>query len=505
MEIAPRAPLIRDASSIRADRQFLAAGFLLAALGLLYFVMHPAFAYTLVGRARLVGLLQQIGDLPPKLTAMWVHLGTSTGAQMAAYAAIIGLACGAHMIALRAARRKSSSRAAGVVVGFAIASTVLVAGLPIHSVDVFTYLSIAEIADRGLDPYAEAPIQHRNLSATQYGPRLGASHPSLYGPLATRLFAWLFSPGRELWINLVLWKFVVSGLVGLTVFLLWDCWRTLGRSAPERLALLVMVAWSPLLLSEGALHGHVDAIVAVFLALGLGQFLRGRETVGLMLLAAAISVKMSFVMLWPVILARAVIGAPTVGRGLARAAIVASGAVIFSALWLFPEPSFGDPVAPIRHIGGWSQNSLAHVLKKVLPGASGPASYVAPAMTGLMLAVFCFRLRAVRDRAVFVRRLSRDYLLYLTIFGQLFHQWYVLPALVLASVSDDSRHRSATLWLAAASLILLPVRRLGPRLGLPGDALQFAIILLPAAILLLTPERRGSWHSARGPAHEPTI
>jgi hypothetical protein len=183
-------------------------------------------------------------------------------------------------------------------------------------------------------------------------------------------------------------------------------------------------------------------------------------------------------------------GAPTRRQGLARAAIVVAGAAAFTAVWLLPEPSFGNPIAPMMQISRWSQNSLAHLLKRLLLKGSGLDRYVVPIFTVGMAVVFSRNLGWTRDRATFLQRLSRDYLLYLTIFGQLFHPWYVVPALVLSSVSDNSRHRTATLWLAGASLALIRARQMLPVFSPAGQAVQFATVLLPAAILLLAPRSR---------------
>jgi hypothetical protein len=322
-------------------------------------------------------------------------------------------------------------------------------------------------------------------------------HPSIYGSLATRAFSWLFFPGRELWINVLAWKGLVAGLLGLTALLLWDCGRALGRCSRERLALLVMFAWSPSVLSEGPLRGHVDAMVAFLLALGLRQFLRNQETIGLAILASAISVKLSLFLLWPAILARAIFGAPTPRQGIVRSILVACSAALFYAVWFLPSPTFGSPIPALDMVRLWTSNSLAHVLTGLVRDAGGPSGLVTKAMTGAMFVVFAFGLPAVRDRSAFLRRLARDYLLYLTIFGQLFYEWYVLPALVLVSVSDSIRLRTAALWLGAASLILLPAGRLLDAGGPAYESLKLLFMLLPAAVLVLLPDRKTStWTAA---------
>ncbi len=472
------------------NRRFNLAAAGLATLGLVYFVLHPAFAFGRIPQMKLL-FLSLFQRPPPPIAATWASIATHLHLRAVLYATLALALCALHWCAFRAASRASPNRAPWIAIGFAGASLIFVIGLPIHSTDVFTYLATAEITDvQELDPYTARPRETQNLASPGHNVFPGSRHASIYGPLATRLFSWLYLPTLGVAWNLVLWKAFLAGLMGLAIGVLWDCWKLQGRTPEQRLALLVMLAWSPLVLSEVALHGHVDTLAVILVALGAHQFLRGRETLGLILIAATISVKISFAVLLPAILARAVLGAPTLPRGLLRATLVLVGAIAFSGLWLFLGRPYGNPLSAVLEIGGTSVNSLTFVIKRWLP--QDARHLVVPIMRLALCVFLAFRLRSLRDRDAFFPRLTRDYVLYLTVFGQLFYQWYVLPALALGSLSSRERQLKAIAWLAAAALVVLPTVRLVALRDTLWWLVQLPLVLVPATVLLLAPERRNA-------------
>ncbi|MFN8177351.1 MAG: hypothetical protein U0167_05455 [bacterium] len=473
-------------ASTRNERAFLLAGAALGGVGAAFFVLHPGFVLWRDDLALLLRLHPIYAGAPPGLRALWQRLATTPAAGLSLYAALVLALCGLQWAARRAARHaREAVVVPTVAAGFAIAATALVAGLPVRSTDIFAYLSIGQLTREGLNPWVERPSDHPELSGRGFG--AAVAHGSLYGPLATRLFALLDVGGGSVWGFLLAWRAFLALLLALTVWLLHDSARLLGRAPPERMDLLVMLAWSPLLLFEGVWNGHVDAVAACLIALGLRQVLRGRELPGLFLLASVIAVKVSYAVLWPAILARAFLGAPTRRKGILRALVVAGGAALFYAAWLLPDALSWSHWQPLGQVGGWVRNSFASALRTALRPL-GLAGIVVPILSATFAVVLALGLRSVADREGFFRRLARDYLLYLLVFGPFFFPWYVMPALPLVAVQGRARLRSVALLLAATSLATPPSGALFDLWrGIP--VVLYALRSLPATILFFLPDR----------------
>lgn len=482
------------------NRRFLAAAACFWALAAGFLVLHPGFAF---GRLTLHRMLELNGiwsHAPAGARHLWERMVMDPRPRIVVYAVLVLGMAALQWAARRAARGATLPVAPIVAVSFALASLVFMTCLPVGSTDIFSYLTIAELADDlGLNPYEAHPDDHRELPSLHYGPAV--KHGSIYGPFATRLFSLLYVPGLGVQGFLLLWRAFVALVAGLTLWLSWDTWKALGRAPPERRALLVAVAWSPVVLFDVALNGHVDVLASLLFALGLREVARGRETVGLSVLASAIAVKATFVVLWPVVLARAFFTGRTTSRGLVRMLVVVVAATAFYAAWLLPDRLSWSHLTPLFELKNWTR----HTFSSVLRDTARPFGVLGPVLLALKL-VFAFvllrGLRVVAEREAFFRRLTRDYMLYLLVFGPFFYSWYLLPAFVLAGTSEPERPRSIILLLAATSLVVIPGLQMSYYHAPSQPTVIYLLTLFPATILYFLPERRrvGSDSAERGRA-----
>lgn len=164
---------------------------------------------------------------------------------------------------------------------------------PLGSADHLSYLAYGRIAAAGDDPYLIAPIEWRDGS----DPVAGAVQPpwqdttSVYGPVATAaqaLVAW--SGGGSLRRSVWFWE-ILCGLAFLAVALTLD--RLTRHDPAARRRSWVLWTLNPLMLGQVVLGGHLD-VIAVALAIGAVALAARRPAAAGMLLAAAVSTKITF-------------------------------------------------------------------------------------------------------------------------------------------------------------------------------------------------------------------
>ena len=149
---------------------------------------------------------------------------------------------------------------------------------PAHSDDVYRYLWDGKVQRAGVNPYRHAP-DAAELSALRDGDwaRINnRSLPTIYPPLAEAAFA--ASPSLSWW---KLWVALGDAAVALFLYM--------GLADRRR---LVLWAWSPLVVMELAMNGHVDALGIALLVAGLFAWGRARPIAAGALVAAAAAVKL---------------------------------------------------------------------------------------------------------------------------------------------------------------------------------------------------------------------
>ena len=149
---------------------------------------------------------------------------------------------------------------------------------PAHSDDVYRYLWDGKVQRAGVNPYRHAP-DAAELSALRdddWARINNRSLPTIYPPLAEAAFA--ASPSLWWW---KLWVALGDAAVALLLYM--------GLADRRR---LVLWAWSPLVVMELAMNGHVDALGIALLVAGLFAWGRARPIAAGALVAAAAAVKL---------------------------------------------------------------------------------------------------------------------------------------------------------------------------------------------------------------------
>ena len=149
---------------------------------------------------------------------------------------------------------------------------------PAHSDDLYRYLWDGKVQRAGINPYRLAPdaAELASLRDDDWSRINNRSLPTIYPPLAEAAFA--ASPSLAAW---KLWVALADGAVALLLYM--------GLADRRR---LVLWAWSPLVVIELAMNGHVDALGIALLVGGLVAWRRGRAAIAGGLVGAAAAVKL---------------------------------------------------------------------------------------------------------------------------------------------------------------------------------------------------------------------
>ncbi len=149
---------------------------------------------------------------------------------------------------------------------------------PAHSDDVHRYRWDGKVQRAGINPYRYPPDAPELawLRDAEWRRINNPSLPTIYPPLAEAAFA--ASPSLAWW---KLWLAVADAAVALLLYM--------GLADRRR---VVLWAWSPLVVIEVAMNGHVDALGVALLVGGLMAWERRRAATAGALVAAAAAVKL---------------------------------------------------------------------------------------------------------------------------------------------------------------------------------------------------------------------
>jgi alpha-1,6-mannosyltransferase len=318
----------------------------------------------------LLGCALTLGfDLLPLVPWTWIAIAGS----------VLG---GALVIATSIAWRPVPVRAWWVVAVLALGVALRLFAIPAQqflSDDAFRYHWDGKVLWRGTNPYRYAPNAPEldALRVDALDARLARTElRTVYPPLAELCFAigHALTPGK------------LAGIQALMLLSEVSAWLLLLRELKRRglpLAHLLLMAWSPLLLSQGYLPGHVDMLMLPFIVLFIVALERGSAAAAGLALALACLVK-----------PHAVIFAPAAARrlGLRRGGVFAAmlvGVVAAGyALFFGPGPEIFSSVTLMAQ--QWSFNgSLAALLRTVL--ARDAARTVAGALLAALLVLSAWR------------------------------------------------------------------------------------------------------------------
>lgn len=360
----------------KAMADWVLAGLLVAAFGVLLAVISPRFGYDF-----------SVGEMPiVAMTAMLVAAGLAFCLflpNLISRSAFDGKAFDAKAFDRKALR----FAVACIVAGGLAARLALMVSEPILEDDYQRYLWDGAVTASGENPYVAAPADARDAGsdlerlANDSGAVIGRiNHPDLktiYPPAAQLAFA--IAHVIEPW-SLVAWRSVLLVCDLATLVLLLLLLRAAGRS-PLWSALYW---WNPLVIKELFNSAHMDAVVLPFVLGALLLAIRHRPVSAAISLGVAAGVK-----IWPILLL------PLVLRGSgARTPVLVGATAVFaalSALWVLPVFLGGLDANSgfVAYASRWTTNSAlfpaleslaVFALPLSMPETAGPLVRVAIAV-----------------------------------------------------------------------------------------------------------------------------
>jgi hypothetical protein len=224
------------------------------------------------------------------------------------FAAVVGLLFLCYVAALRLALRPGGSRRglfATIVGGWLMASAALLRAYPGESFDIFDYLFRGRmLIEYGASPLATPPSLFRDRPFYRYITWRGQL--DTYGPLweyASGLVAWTVRhvvgrPDSQV-VYIIGYRLLAIALAGLGGVLIVAIVR--ARTPEHAPAALLAWLWNPLLLLATAVGAHNDMLMLLALLASLLLLQRRRWVWGLLALALAAHVKLTALLLLPVI------------------------------------------------------------------------------------------------------------------------------------------------------------------------------------------------------------
>lgn len=546
---------------------------------------RPALALSLIGALSLLlyALLALRYPLAPSLAdprASWIHLVTPSGGALAVHLGIYLALTLLYILALRllthvavkmpATQSGKEAKAQSIFVVTGVADmlpdvalqrtprrqtiTIVAVWLACscallfmtpsgESHDIFDYAFRGRMmAELGANPLAEPPIDFRRAAFFSY--LAWHSHVDTYGPLWEMASAGVATSVRTVLQMFGLWKpselacpqaaaachtltgyltgyrLLAIGLTGVSAWLLGSMVR---RNRPELVnAALVAWLWSPLVLIASGVGAHNDAVMMPLLLAMLWLLQRQRWLLALLALILAAHVKLTALMLTPLIglwIVRRCGWWRALGLALAASAI----GLLLSWLLYAPFGGWGTLPRMLAERSVFLANSAWHALfHHLYVRAQWPYLLVwrltvqtstwlfVGAAVLLSLWLLDFRPRRWRqspapdwnDERVLWRAVTMISLLYLLVGAFWFQHWYVLWVAAPAALIVDSRFtRSLLPWLGfgalsanvASAYLLAVVPRGQPRTGV--YSLIVAIIWAPIALAAIVGGLNRRWYA----------
>lgn len=166
---------------------------------------------------------------------------------------------------------------------------------PHLSSDIYRYVWDGMVQHKGISPYRYVPGDPhlKYLRDTDIFPNINRRDyaPTIYPPVAQMFYY----AATGISYTLVAMKLAFYATEAVTVWALLQTLSILGK----RRELVLLYAWSPLLIWEVGSSGHVDALLAMFVALALLLRLRNRPVLTGLALGAAVMTKFIPLLLFP--------------------------------------------------------------------------------------------------------------------------------------------------------------------------------------------------------------
>ncbi|MBC8162494.1 MAG: DUF2029 domain-containing protein [Roseiflexaceae bacterium] len=489
---------------IRVQSSSYTAVYLLAGLGLASTLLY---ALGLTARYPLmVGLQHPL--------ASWATLAGFVWPASLSLALLYTLLMGQYMLVLRLAITFQQDHGRIwiiVIIGiWLLASLVLLGTYPGESLDIFDYLFRGRMqVVLGVSPLATTPALFADQHFYQYVN--WPTYVDTYGPLweyasgAVAISVGLLVPSAPLAAYILAYRLLAIGLAGLCGGLVYMIvHRHNAQRAPA--ALLVWL-WNPLLLTSTAIGAHNDILMLVAILCAVLFFQRRRWLLGLLALALAAHVKLTGLLLLPV-LALWLVQRVGWWRAIRIGGVAAVVALALS--WLLYAPLGGWATLPrmlservslianstafigywvLQTYAGWSEAAAWRVMTQA-------ATWSFLGVAGIVLVRFWRRTAAQPgepDDAVLWRCGIAVTMAFLLLGSFWFWPWYLLWVLALAALLPASRFTTTLLpacclgaiWLYIATDLLLRRWRVAtPISPLAGLSAASWVVLALSAIML---------------------
>ena len=352
---------------------------------------------------------------------------------------------------------------------------VLVAAPPVLSDDVYRFVWEGRLWLEGINPYGVPPSD----------PQLEPLRDELWALINNKPLASIYPPLSQA-------LFVFIALVGggvATLKLLALCAHAIAAIAVSRISgdprASLALALNPLLLSEGALNGHLDVLTGLCLLLAAWGLARQRIALAVVATCAAAGLKAVGVVLVPLFVRRP-----------KALAIVASGSAAFLAPLLLFRPATWAASGPLQFAERWRGNEGLYALVDAVVGQLAEAEQIP-----WLARIVCAGLVLIVAAAVVARNLSplraaRIILWTTLLLSPQVHPWYLAWLLPLEVASG---RKSGLVWSAAVLVAYAPLDRwLTEGVWDMPIALQVVEYVVVFAVLAWERRVQGSPISARG-------
>ncbi len=411
----------------------LAAGFLA------FLLFHAGFSHRI--SPQVLELLPWTrGSLvtPPQnwSSAVCVALWKQPRLAGALFSAVLILMFAAYGTPLWGASRGACPGVSTIIVLFLVFAAPLLATVPVLSADVFAYLSIGEIADRGVNPYSVIIPEQPGIEAKPFSPR--ARHESIYGPLATRLFQWVHVERATLFERILVIRSCAVVALVLSALLIAAAARKLQRDDHEAKWSVIAFLWNPLVLFECVASAHIDFSIVLLSSAGLYLVARRNVLSGLAVLLMTTALRLTNTFMAPSAAAFAWNHGGRGLRGIGAATRVLLGAAAGFVLWLVPDWLDSNPVEPVLELSRYATDTIPGFVRDSLRPLGIPGRWTLAALRALFVVLVLIGVTRIRSVEAFLRRLSRDWLLLLLFFMSWMHPWYCVGALPAVLLSGSS-------------------------------------------------------------------
>ena len=369
--------------------------------------------------------------------------------------AAVALLVVAWCLLLRSSRLLSGRIVLGIGLLWALP---FVAGPPVMSLDIYSYLAQGHLSRLGLDPYQHGP------SALGESAWLRAVDPfwrhsrSPYGPLAVLAqhgLAWFSHPVVAL---------VVAHLVALAALAAFAVVVTQLVDSRQRAGVLLLTVANPLVLIQLLGAAHWDVVMVALLGVSVLSWQRDRAFLAIVLASSAAAIKLPAGFAVAVLVVLSVLTSPQGSRFRRAGSAVIAAAIPWILLSLVVPNSLGFLSALATPLSGRTLYApttvLAEICQAIFNLTGVPSSFdvllSASRLGGMVVAAaICGWLLATAQRRPAAATIGQG-LLIVALLGPVLYPWYLTWGLLTLALAGDRFRRLIVGLSAAASFTALP-------------------------------------------------